>query len=146
MARPGVVSIVRTALGRAPVPARQVLSWVAAASAGMLALQVWDVWGRWGPAATAELLAVAASVLGILLLSLVSAIGSGSAAFSAAEDDDLRPVLLALPSVAFAAGALIAAAIAFTVTRGILGLHLMRVIPITAVLLILALAWRGLRA
>jgi hypothetical protein len=147
MARPGIVSIVRTALSRAPAPARQALSWAAAASAATLALQAWDVWGRWGPAATAELLSVVATVIGILLLSLVSVIGSGSATLSPAENDDLHPVLLALPLVAFAAGMLIAAAIAFTVARGVLGLHLMRVIPMAGVLLALALAlaWGSVR-
>lgn len=146
MARPGVVSIVRTSLRRAPASARQVLSWVTVASAFMIAVQVWDVWGRWGPGAFAELLSVAAAVIGVLLLSLVSTIGSGSAV-SAADDDDLRPVLLALPSVAFAAGALMAAAIAFSLTRGVIGQGHPRFLTLTTAMLImaLALAWGSVR-
>ena len=140
---PGIVAIVWTAVVRAPASARTVLGWVTLGSIAMLLLQAWDVRGRWNAAGTAEFLAVAAGVIGILLLSLVATIGAGSAAFSAAEDDDLRPVLLALPTVAFAAGALIAASIAFTVTRGVLGLHQLRVLPMAALLIMgFAIAWR----
>jgi two-component system sensor histidine kinase AlgZ len=141
--QPGVLSIVRTAVVRAPASARTVLWWVVLGSVGMLALQAWDVRGRWDAAGTAEFLSVAAGVTGVLLLALVSAIGAGSAAFSAAEDDDLRPVLIALPTVAFIAGALIAAAAAFTATRGLLGLHQLRLGPAFALLIMaFALAWR----
>lgn len=112
----------------------------------MLVLQVWDVSGRWGPQAAAELLSVGAGVLGILLLGLVSAIGAGSAVFSAAEDDDLRPVLVALPMLAFAAGALVSAAIAFMIARGLLGIHQARVIGMSSFFLVaFAFAWITVR-
>jgi sensor histidine kinase YesM len=141
--RPGLLAIVRTAVVRAPESARTVLGWVAFGSIAMLLLQAWDVRGRWDPRGIAEFLSVAAGVMGVLLLALVSTIGAGSAAFSAAEDDDLRPVLIALPTVAFAAGALIAASAAFTVTRGVLGLHGMRITFVGALLIMaFALAWR----
>ena len=141
--RPGILAIVRTAVVRAPASARTVLGWVTLCSIGMLLLQALDVRGRWDPAGTAEFLSVAAAVIGTLLLALVSTIGAGSAAFSAAEDDDLRPVLIALPTVAFIAGALIAASIAFTITRGVLGLHGIRIVFVAALLIMaFALAWR----
>jgi signal transduction histidine kinase len=140
------IAIVRVALHRAPAAARHVVAWLVLVSTLMLALQAWDVSGRWGPQAAAEMLSVAAGVLGILLLGLVSAIGAGSAVFSAAEDDDLRPVLLALPMLAFAAGALISAAIAFMIARGLLGIHQGRVAGMSAFFLVaLAFAWITVR-
>jgi sensor histidine kinase YesM len=117
-----------------------------AASAMMIAIQVWDVWGRWGPSAMAELLSVCLAVSGIVLLGLVSAIGSGSAVFSAADEDDLRPVLAALPQVAFAAGVLISAAIAFMIARGLLGIHPLRVVGLSLFLVLaLTFAWITIR-
>jgi sensor histidine kinase YesM len=144
MARqPGVLSIVRTALMRAPESARTLVMWGAVGSVGLLVLQAWDVRGRWDASGTAEFLSVASVAAGVLLLQVVSAIGAGSAAFSAAEDDDLRPVLIALPIVAFIAGALIAAALAFTVARGVLGLHHLRVLPVSLLMLLaFAAAWK----
>ena len=142
----GVVSIVITALLKASATTRQTVWWLMAGSAVMIALQVWDVSGRWGPQGIAELLSVLAAVAGILLLGLVSAIGAGSGTFSAAEDDDLRPVLVALPQVAFVAGTLIAAAFAFVVARGLLGIHQMRVAGMSVLLLFaLFLAWITVR-
>ena len=85
-------------------------------------------------------------MLGILLLGLVSAVGAGSAVFSAAEDDDLRPVLVALPMLAFASGALVSAAIAFMIARGLLGIHQARVVGMSAMFLVaLAFAWITVR-
>lgn len=144
--RQGILPIVRAALARAPAPARRVVEWLVLGSVAMLVLQVWDVSDRWGPQAVAEVLSVAAAVLGMFLLGLVSVIGAGSAVFSASEDDDLRPVLLALPMLAFAAGALISAAIAFMIARGLLGIHQARVIGMSAFFLVaLALAWITVR-
>jgi two-component system sensor histidine kinase AlgZ len=123
-----------------------VVRWLVLSSVVMLVLQVWDVSGRWGPQAAAELLSVVAAVLGMLLLGLVSTIGAGSAVFSAAEEDDLRPVLLALPMLAFAAGALVSAAIAFMIARGLLGIHQGRVAGMSAMFLVaLAFAWITVR-
>jgi sensor histidine kinase YesM len=143
---PPVISIIRVALRHAPEPARRTLTWLWLGSALMLALQVWDVSDRWGSQAAAELFSVAAAVLGMLLLGLVSVIGAGSAVFSAAEEDDLRPVLLALPMLAFAAGALVSAAIAFMIARGLLGIHQARVVVTSSMFLIaFAFAWITVR-
>jgi len=143
---PSVISIIRAALRRAPGRARRTVAWLVLASAGTLALQIWDVSGRWGPQAAAELFSVGAAVLGILLLGLVSAIGAGSAVFSVAEDDDLRPVLVALPMLAFVSGTLVSAAIAFMVARGLLGVHQARVIGVSSMFLVaLAFAWITVR-
>jgi sensor histidine kinase YesM len=136
---PPVISIIRVALRHAPEPARRTLTWLWLGSALMLALQVWDVSDRWGSQAAAEF-------LGMLLLGLVSVIGAGSAVFSAAEEDDLRPVLLALPMLAFAAGALVSAAIAFMIARGLLGIHQARVVVTSSMFLIaFAFAWITVR-
>ena len=139
-------SLVLNAFTRASEATRRTVWWLMAASAAMIALQVWDVWWRWNPSGIAELLSVGAAVIGMLLLGLVSTIGSANAVFSAAEDDDLRPVLVALPLVAFAAGTLISAAIAFMIARGLLGIHPARVVGIVILLLLaLAFAWITIR-
>ena len=134
--RPRIASILLAGLVRASEATRHTLWWLMGSSALMIALQVWDVWGRWGPAAIAELLSVLAAVAGVVLLGLVSVIGTGSAALSPSEDEDLRPVLIALPLVAFAGGILISAAIAFMIARGLLGIHQLRVVGVSAFLLL----------
>jgi two-component system sensor histidine kinase AlgZ len=144
--RRGTTAIVFAALIRASAMTRRTVWWTMIVSVAMIALQVWDVSWRWGPAAIAELLSVCAAVAGVVLLGLVSAIGAGSGSFSAAEDDELRPVLVALPSVAFVAGMLISAAIAFMIARGLFGIHHLRVIGVSALLVLaLVLAWVTVR-
>ena len=84
-------------LAQAPPDSRRAVYWLFVASAGMLALQVWDVSGRSGPPVTLELLSVVACVPGVMLLGLTTALTAGGAAAAPEEQEHITPVLQTLP-------------------------------------------------
>ena len=154
MAHTGTWSIVRATLAKAPADSRSNVFWLSFASAAMLAVQVWDVWGRPGPPATAELLSVAAGVTGVAILGLTVALQAGGAVArdspvhpnSAEEQEQLTPILQALPPLGFIAGVLISAGLALLLARSLLGLHPARVIlPAAIQLFALYVAWITVR-
>lgn len=144
--RPGTWAIVRATFAQAPPDSRRVVYWLFMASAGMLALQVWDVSGRSGPAVTLELLSVIVCVPGIMLLGLTSVLSAGGAAASQDDQEQITPVVQTLPLLAFASGILLSAAVALFAARGLLGLHPLRVIvPAGIQLAALYVAWVTIR-
>jgi len=153
MADTGTWSIVRATLAKAPPDSRRNVFWLFFASGGMIALQIWDVWGRSGAPATAELLSVAASVIGVAILGLTVVLTAGGAVAgvtvqtdSDEEQNQLTPILQALPPLGFLAGVLISAGLALLLARGLLGLHPTRVIfPAAIQMFALYVAWITVR-
>jgi two-component sensor histidine kinase len=131
--RDTLLPAVRAMLAQAPEQTRRTVSWLFAASAAMIALQIWDVSGRSGPSVVAELLSVLVLVPGVLLLGLVVVLNAGGAAATPRDRERLTPVLRALPLLGFVSGVLLSAAIALFVARGLLGLHPLRVIVPAAI-------------
>jgi signal transduction histidine kinase len=153
MAHAGTWTIVRATLAKAPPDSRRNVFWLFFASGGMIVLQVWDVWGRSGAPATAELLSVAAGVIGMAILGLTVVLTAGGAVAGAAvrtdtddEQNELTPILQALPPLGFLSGVLISAGIALLLARGLLGLRPARVIvPAAIQVFALHVAWITVR-
>ena len=154
MADTGTWSIVRATLAKAPPDSRRTVFWLFVASGGMIALQIWDVWGRSGAPATAELLSVAAGLAGVAILGLTVVLTAGGAVAGVSsvrtesdeEQEQLTPILQALPPLGFMAGVLISAGIALFLARGLLGLRPARVIvPAAIQLFALYVAWITVR-
>jgi hypothetical protein len=142
----GTLAIVRTTLAQAPVESRRPIMWLFTASAGMIALQIWDVYGRSGPGVVAELVSVLTLVPGVMLLGLTSVLNAGGAAAAPGDRVRLTPVLRALPLLGFMSGILLSAGIALFFARALLGLHPLRVIvPAVMMAALLYGAWITVR-
>ena len=141
---PTLQQILRTAFSTAPPATRRsavagLIVWL-----GMMAVQGLASANDEGPAAVAEFLSALCGSAGGLLFA-VTGLLSASAERNAADRrsgpgaEGYRRVLLALPAIGFAAGTLLAAAVALMIVRGMLGTELPFVVVLVAVYL--ALLW-----
>lgn len=146
MIQPTLPQILKAAVADAPTPVRRGLITGLVAWLAMMVVQGLQSANRSGPAAVAEFLSALCGSAGGLLLALTGLLSS-SAERRAGETriepelEGYRRILLALPAVGLAAGALLSAAVALMVVRGMLGTELPFVIILTAlygVLLFLA--------
>jgi sensor histidine kinase YesM len=144
--RQGTLAVVRATLAQAPEESRRPIVWLFAASAGMIALQIWDVSGRSGPGVVAELVSVLLAVPGVMLLGMTAMLNAGGAAAAWPDRERLTPLLRALPLLGFMAGVLLSAAIALFFARALLGLHLLRfIVPAAIMAAMLYAAWVTVR-
>jgi two-component sensor histidine kinase len=127
--RPTFMAVVRDTLRDGPAQYRYALVWVGLICVAMLAVQIWDVRERRGPAVLAELVGVALGCVGTVLVGLTNLLHAASQASAdrppagsqSGDADRIHHILIALPTIGFAAGALLAASIALFVMRGVLG-------------------------
>jgi signal transduction histidine kinase len=127
--------IVLQAIRDAPPGLRRNMRLVLLAWVLMLAVQVYDVRDREGPRVIAEMATVVLGSIGIMLVGLMlvlreasnrrstvpQGVGPGAADGVAGGSKALQQILLALPVVGFAGGTLLAAAVAVTFARVLLG-------------------------
>jgi signal transduction histidine kinase len=140
--------IVRSAFSSAPAPLRAQVKWVALLWAMMLGLQIWDSSDGRGAAGVAEFLSAILGASGAALLGLAHALQQAMAAAADAprkrgEAAAVQQVLLALPALGFAAGAVLGAAAVLMVIRALLGAELVLAV-VGATVYGLLLVWAGL--
>jgi signal transduction histidine kinase len=120
--------IVRDAFAGASAATRVQLRWIAASWILLLCLQIWDSRNGRGPAGVAEFLSAVLGMTGLALLGLAHALQQAMAEVAArrerSRDPALQDVLIALPVLGFAAGALLSAATVLMVLRALLGAEL----------------------
>ena len=144
VSEPTLQQILRTEFSSAPAATRRsavagLIAWL-----GMMTVQGVDSANGDGPAAVAEFLSALCGSAGGLLFA-VTGLLNASAEKNAADrrsgsgTEGYRRVLLALPAIGFAAGTLLAAAVALMIVRGLLGTELPFVVVIIAVQV--ALIW-----
>ena len=125
----GMWPIVRDAFADASVATRVQLRWIAVSWMLLLALQFWDSRDGRGAAGAAEFISAVFGMTGLALLGLAHALQQAmSEAASRREyrrDPALQEVLLALPVLGFASGALLSAAAVLMLLRALLGTELL---------------------
>jgi signal transduction histidine kinase len=134
---PSVLGIVADAIRNAPRRTRTSVLIALPVWLLMMVLQAWDSAQRTGPAAVAEFLSALCASAGGVLLGLSGIINAGAEGRTGArgnevESDAFRRTLLALPAVGLVAGALLSAAIALMIVRGLLGTPVTFVVVLTA--------------
>jgi hypothetical protein len=129
--------IVREAFAGASAATRVQLRWIAASWILLLGLQIWDSRDGRGPAGVAEFLSAVLGMTGLALLGLAHALQQAMAEVAPrrerSRDPALQEVLIALPVLGFAAGALLSAATVLMVLRALLGAELPLALTGTAV-------------
>jgi two-component sensor histidine kinase len=120
--------IVRDAFAEASPPIRRQFRLIVVFWLGMLALQTWDSRDGRGAAGVAEFLSAVLGSTGVALLgvahTLQRTMEEASERTSRASRDSLQQVLLALPALGFAAGAVLAGAAVLMLLRALLGAEL----------------------
>ncbi len=125
-AAPSVWRIVQEAIAKAPDRTRISVLIAVPVWLLMMLLQAWDSAHRTGPAAVAEFLSAVCGSAGGFLLALSGIMNAGAeqpatTRRNSVEAEAFRRVLIALPAVGLAAGALLSAAVAFMIVRALLG-------------------------
>ena len=120
--------IVREAFAEASAATRVQLRWIVVSWILLLGLQIWDSRDGRGPAGVAEFLSAVLGMTGLALLGLVHALQQVMAEAASrrehSRDPALQDVLIALPVLGFAAGALLSAATVLMLLRALLGAEL----------------------
>ena len=129
--------IVRDAFAGASAATRGQLRWLALCWVVMLALQVWDSRDGRGAAGVAEFLSALFGMTGMALVGLAHGLQQAMAEAAARRQHSRNPalqdVLIALPLIGFAAGALLSAATVLMILRALLGAELPLAIAGTAI-------------
>jgi len=120
--------IVRDAFAGASAATRGQFRWIALSWIVMFALQVWDSRNGRGAAGVAEFLSAVFGMTGLALLGLAHGLQQAMAEAASRKEHSRNPalqeVLIALPVLGFAAGALLSAATVLMLLRALLGAEL----------------------
>jgi len=131
--RPAMWPIVRDAFANASPEVRRQFKLIIMFWLVVLAAQAWDSRDGRGAAGVAEFLSAVLGVTGLALLGLAYTLQrtmeeAASARRSAKDAEGLQQVLLAMPALGFAAGAVLGGAAVLMLLRGLLGAELALVI------------------
>ena len=120
--------IVRDAFAGASAATRVQLRWIAVSWIVLFALQVWDSRDGRGASGVAEFLSAVFGMTGLALLGLAHGLQQAMAEAASRKEHSRNPalqeVLIALPVLGFAAGALLSAATVLMLLRALLGAEL----------------------
>src|SRR5512145_769247 len=120
--------ILRDAFAGASPATRGQVRWLAVSWGVLLALQIWDSRNGRGAAGVAEFMSALFGMTGLALLGLANALQQAMAEVASrrerSRDPAIQQVLIALPVLGFAAGALLSAATVLMLLRALLGAEL----------------------
>ena len=121
-------AILREAFAGASPATRGQVRWLVVFWGVLLALQIWDSRNGRGAAGVAEFMSALFGMTGLALLGLANALQQAMAEVASrrerSRDPALQQVLIALPVLGFAAGALLSAATVLMLLRALLGAEL----------------------